>query len=283
MPAQLSRHNPRAHKNTFGHVLILAGSRRMLGAAALTGLAAMRSGAGLATLGIPSSLNTAAQKKISNTLMTWPLPETSRQSLSLSAWPLILKKAEKFDAVAVGPGLSDDPRTQQLVRKIVTHISLPMVIDADGLNALAGHLECLKQGKGIKVLTPHPGEMERLAGIGKRKISDGRAMAAKSFARRYGCVLLLKGHKTVVASPQGKIYTNRTGNEGMATAGSGDVLTGMIAAFLGQGMGAFEAACFAAHLHGKAGNLAARHQTKTAMIASDIIDFIPAAFKSTIR
>lgn len=254
----------------------------MLGAAALTSLAAMRAGAGLVTVGVPQSLNGIAQKKISNVVMTWPLRETKEQTLALAAWGQIEAAWDKFNVFAIGPGLSLQESTQRLIRKLIAVCPKPLVIDADALNAIAGHLDILQKTKTSKILTPHPGEMARLVHRSKDDIEKNRRQAAVEFARTYGCVLLLKGHRTVVASPDGKVYVNTTGNAGMATAGSGDVLTGMIAALVGQGLTVFEAAKCGAYLHGKAGDLAAQAKTKLAMIASDIIDNIPTALKQVI-
>ena len=274
LPSPLSRRLKNVHKNSFGHVLVLAGSANMLGAAALCSLSVLRSGAGLVTLGIPKGLNLTAQKKISCCIMTLPLEETKEQTLSLKSYPKILKFMKHGSVVALGPGLSEHKNTQQLVRKIIKTSKLPLVIDADAINALAGHLELLKYGA-QKILTPHPGEMARLLGQKKSVTQDQRIKVAKSFAKKYKCVLLLKGNETLVADPNGRVYKNKTGNSGMATAGSGDVLTGMIAAFLAQGLTPFEAAKWGAYIHGMAGDLAAGEKTRLAMIASDILDFIP--------
>jgi len=258
-------------------VLVLAGSPNMLGAACLTGLAAMRSGAGLVTIGIPKSLNITLQKKISNVIMTLPLAETALQTLSVSAFAQIQKKINTFDAIAIGPGLSHHPSTQKLILKIIEASPKPLVIDADALSALGTSLRSLLKTKTTKILTPHPGEMSRLTGLAKNVIEKNRNKTARDFARTFHCVLVLKGHRTVVASETGQIYINKTGNPGMATAGSGDVLTGMIAAFLGQGLSGFEAAKYATYFHGKAGDLAAEEKTRLSMIATDIIDHIPMA------
>jgi len=268
------------HKNDFGHILILVGSRNMIGAATLTSLAAMRSGAGLVTVGIPESLNNVVQKKISSVVMTWPLKETKEITLSLAAYPQITKRLDSFNALAIGPGLSTHSATQRLILKIIHHSKLPLVIDADALNALAKNLNLLKKNKGVKILTPHPGEMSRLTSLTKDFIEGNRQKIAKDFAKKHHCTILLKGHRTVVASPEGKTYINQTGNPGMATAGSGDVLTGIIAAFLGQGLSAFDAAKYGAYLHGLAGDLAAKKFSQTALIATDIIDHIPQAIKN---
>jgi len=279
LPPQLSRRKSTAHKNDFGHILILAGSRNLLGAAALTALAAMRSGAGLVTLGIPESLNNVVQKKVSSVVMTWPLKETKNLSLAASAYPQINKKLHSFDVVALGPGLSAHPDTQKLILKVIAHARLPLVIDADALNALSNDLSPLQKNKGIKILTPHPGEMSRLTNLNKDFIEKNRKKAAVDFAKKFYCTILLKGHPTVVAAATGEVYINQTGNPGMATAGSGDVLTGMIAAFLGQGLSEFNAAKYGAYLHGLAGDLAAREISQAALIAADIIDYVPKALR----
>ncbi|HBR15512.1 MAG TPA: NAD(P)H-hydrate dehydratase [Candidatus Omnitrophica bacterium] len=279
LPTPLSRRDIHAHKNDFGHVFILAGSRRMLGAAALSGLAAMRSGAGLVTVGIPQSLNAVLQKKLSPVVMTLPLNETKDQSLSLSAFHRIEKLYDVCTVLALGPGLSAHPETRKLVLKIVATSPLPLVIDADALNALACDLDVLTKSGTVKILTPHPGEMARLTQLTKTHIENNRSQTASEFAKKYHCTVLLKGHRTVVASSRGDLYINKTGNPGMATAGSGDVLTGMIAAFLAQGLSGFEAAKYGAYIHGRAGDLAAGSKTRLCMIASDIIDHIPLAVK----
>ena len=279
VPTPLTRRDPDAYKNQFGHVCVIAGSGRMLGAAALTSLAAMRAGAGLVTAAVPASLNAAAHKKISNVVMTLPLKETKAQTVSVDAFAQIRRISDQFDVFVIGPGLSRHPSTQRLVLKITGTLSKPLVSDADALYALAGHAEILHKTDTLKILTPHPAEMARLIKRSRDYVEKNRRQTALEFARKYGCVLLLKGHRTVVASPQGKVYINTTGNAGMATAGSGDVLTGMIAALVGQGLTGFEAAKFGAYWHGKAGDLAAQAKTRASMIASDIIEEIPNALK----
>ncbi len=279
LPIVLARRKPNAYKNQFGHVCVIAGSGTMLGAAALTSLAAMRAGAGLVTAAVPKSLNIAAQKKCQNVIMTLPLKETREQTVSDVAFAQIRRKYDQFDVFAVGPGLSRHLSTQRLVLKIIVDSPKLLVIDADALYALAGHAQILRETETLKVLTPHAGEMARLINRSRDYVEKNRRKTALEFASKYHCVLLLKGQRTVVASPQGKVYINTSGNAGMATAGSGDVLTGMIAALLAQGVIGFEAAKFSTYWHGKAGDLAAKAKTKASMIASDIIDFIPQALK----
>ena len=279
LPAPLSRRERDVHKNTFGHVLVLAGSARMLGAGALTSLAAMRAGAGLVTWGVPQSLNLVAQRKASNVVMTWPLAQTNRQTISFAAAKAIKFEANKYAALALGPGLTTHSSTVRFILEIISAVNVPMVLDADSLNALHNNLGVLQKSSVIKILTPHPGEFLRLTQISKSALEKDTKAIVQKFAKGNNCVVLLKGHKTLVCSSQGKIYTNQTGNAGMATAGSGDVLTGIIAAFLAQGLDGFSAACLGARLHGLAGDWAAKNKTKLSLIASDIIDYIPKAIK----
>jgi len=282
LPTLLLRRRPNAHKGDFGHIFILAGSERFSGAAVLCAGAAMRAGAGLVTLGIPESLNSVIIKIKPKEVMTFPLPETSDGTLRLSGYKKIKEFVKNTDVLAVGPGLTQNKSTQGLVREMISKIDKPMVIDADGLNALVGHLKMLSAIRyplSAKILTPHPGEMARLLGISVKKVQSKRKEIAKKFAQDYKVTVVLKGHNTVVADYNDNLYINKTGNPGMATAGSGDVLTGMIAAFLGQGLNQFEASKYAVYLHGLAGDLAAKEKTQLGMIASDIIDKIPEAIK----
>ena len=282
LPAPLSRANPRSSKKDFGHLLIIAGSPSMLGAAALSSLAAMRCGAGLVTAGVARGLNLTLQKKMANVVMSIPLAQSRTGAFSFKAFDQLKKIWDRYDAIAIGPGIGRDPGTQELARRVIMDCPKPLVIDADGLFALAGHTDILLKAKGERVLTPHSGEMARLIGRSVQNIELARLKTARDFACRYNCVLLLKGHRTVVASPQGKTYINRTGNVGMATAGSGDVLTGMITTFLGQGNLPYNSACWGAYLHGKAGDRVARLKFKRGMIASDIIESIPYILKNSI-
>ena len=280
MPALLSRRNPNVHKNQFGHVLVLAGSGRMLGAAALCGLAAMRAGAGLTTVGVPRSLNAILHKKLSSVIMTMPLPETAHHAITFQAYPQIKKMFSKFQSVAVGPGLGQEVATKKFVFKIIRECPLPVVVDADALNILSSDINILKRAQGPRVLTPHPGEMARLAGLTRPTIEKNRLKIARDFASRFECVVVLKGHHTVVASPSRKTYVNKTGNSGMATAGSGDVLTGMIAALLGQGIKPFDSAKIACRWHGLAGDYAAKKTGRISLIATDLIEHIGIAAKA---
>ncbi|MFH1269972.1 MAG: NAD(P)H-hydrate dehydratase [Candidatus Omnitrophota bacterium] len=276
MPTLLLQRSLNAHKGTFGHIFILAGSVRFSGAAVLCASAAMRAGAGLVTLGIPKSLARPVIKIKPKEVMILPLPETEEGTLGAGGYAKIKDFAKGVNVMVIGPGLTQNKSTQVLARKVISGIDRPMVVDADGLNALTGHLDLLRT---TRILTPHPGEMARLLGISIKKVQANRKGIAQKFSRDYKVTIVLKGHNSVVADYNGNLHINKTGNPGMATAGSGDVLTGMIAAFLGQGLNAFEASKYAAYLHGLAGDLAAGEKTQIGMIASDIIDKIPAAVK----
>lgn len=274
----LPRRSQASHKGDYGHILVLAGSAGLTGAAALCCLGALRSGCGLVTLGIPASLNLAMEAKLTE-VMTYPLPETAKASLSLEAAPEINRLVEKADAVAIGPGLSRNEETGALVRKLIVSIDKPFVLDADGLNNIIDNVAILKDIKAQAVLTPHPGEMGRLLGIETQDVQKKRVNLATDFAREHGVTVVLKGHRTVVSDGEGNRYVNRTGNPGMASAGVGDILTGMIASLMGQGVSPFEASKLAVHVHGLAGDLAAREKGQISLIASDVLDKLPEAFK----
>lgn len=275
LPRQLLRRKLNAHKGDFGHVLIIAGSRAFSGAAVLCAESALRSGAGLVTLGIPKGINSAVIKIKPKEVITLPFPETKAGNLGSGAEKKVIDFVKNVDILVVGPGLGQEPVTQNLVRKLAAKINKPLIIDADGLNALGGKLNLLRD----RISTPHLGEMARLLGVKAEIIKANRKQIAQKFAKDFKTVLVLKGHETIVADYKGNLYINKTGNPGMATAGSGDVLTGIIAAFLGQGLSAFEAAKYAAYLHGLAGDLAAKDKTQISLIASDIIAKIPEAIK----
>ncbi len=267
-----------AHKGSFGHVFVLAGSVGLSGAAALTSLAALRSGAGLVTLGVPRSLNQVMERKLTE-VMTKPLPETEEKTLALTAYKEIEKFSLRADVLALGPGLSVNPKTAELVRKIVRGIERPLVIDADGINALSGHLQVFAGGHSLRVITPHPGEMARLLGISPSEVQQERIGIARKVAAKHKIIVVLKGARTVIASPQEDTYLNPTGNPGMASGGSGDVLTGLIAGLIGQKMKPLEACRTAVYIHGLAGDLAALDRGQMSLIASDLLEKIPGVLK----
>lgn len=280
LPARLSPRKPDSNKRDYGRVLILAGSRELSGAGALAVLACLRSGAGLVTWGLPQGLNKAVIRIKPLETMTLPLAENQDGSLSAAAYKKIKNFSSKADVLAIGPGLGQNKGTMALVRKVISSVNKPMIIDADGLNAIAGHLDILSAiGPAcLAILTPHPGEMARLLGINVAEVQADREAIARKFARDYKVIVVLKGHRAIVCDCE-NCYINQTGNPGMATAGSGDVLTGVIAGFLAQGLDAFSAAKYAVYLHGLAGDLAAKEKTQISLIASDIIAKIPEAVK----
>ncbi|MEK7396826.1 MAG: NAD(P)H-hydrate dehydratase [Candidatus Poribacteria bacterium] len=269
------------HKGLFGRVLVIAGSVGLTGASAMASLSALRVGAGLVTLGTPESLNPIMEVKLTEA-MTLPLPETSHQTLSIRAYDKIMQMVNGTDVVAIGPGLSRNPETMELVRKLCKGINIPKVIDADGLNALAEDKNCLSELGKQTVLTPHPGEMARLIGKTISDVQSDRINIAIDFAKEYGVILVLKGVPTVIAEPNGEAYLNTTGNPGMASGGTGDVLTGTIAGFLAQGLDAKNSAILGVYVHGLAGDLASIDKGEAGLIAGDLIDFLPKAIKKVI-
>lgn len=265
-----------AHKGTFGRLAILAGSRGMTGAGVLCSQASLRIGAGLTILGVPESLNPVFEEKLTE-VMTKPLPETNEGSLSAKGSREIEKLLDWADLLALGPGLSMNTETSSLIRKVVLDCSLPLILDADGINAFAGQPQLLEKRKGTIVLTPHYGELSRLTGQSIEEISVNRIEVARREAIRFKSVLILKGSPTVIAAPNGEVFINPTGNSGMATAGSGDVLTGMIAGLMAQGCSPLDSAICGVYLHGMAGDLAAQDYGQHSLIAGDIIDYISEA------
>jgi len=272
---------PDAHKWSCGAVAAVCGSTGLTGAAALTCISALRAGAGLVTLAVPRSLNTIMEVKLTE-VMTLPVAETPGGSFSLKAAAGIKKLVEKADAVAIGPGLSLNTETQQLVRRLVPKLGKPTVLDADGINAFAGKHKKIKGLDFPLVITPHAGELSRLTGIDKSAIVMERIDAARYVATELELVLVLKGAPTVVAEPQGAVYVIPTGNEGLATAGSGDVLTGVIAGFLAQGTDAIPAACCGAYVHGAAADMLRENMGHYGFLASDVQDMIPMTIGSLL-
>jgi len=272
-----------AHKGTFGRVLILGGSRGMSGAACLAGLGALRGGAGLVFLAVPWGI-VPIVAAVDPSYLTVPLPEDGEGRLSMAAQDELADVIPKNTALAIGPGWGLSDELLCLAKWLFTTVELPMVIDADALNALSQMLEVLPQHpensdcSASRILTPHPGEFARMLGVDVAAVQKNREELAIEFAKHNGVVLLLKGRGTIITDGE-RLAVNTTGNSGMATGGSGDVLTGLIAALLAQGMPAFEAAQLAAHLHGFAGNLAAEELSKPGMIASDLPGYLPKAWQ----
>jgi len=269
---------PDAHKGRFGHVLVVAGSLGKTGAAALAGRAALRAGVGLCTIAAPLSQQPIIAAQVPE-YMTEALPETATRSLAPDARPRILELAARMDAVALGPGLSLDPGSLELARALIRELDRPMVVDADALSALAGHLDVLRDAAGPRALTPHPGEMARMLGKSVEAVQADRIETARAFAREHRVALALKGPHTVIAGPDGRVTLNPTGNPGMAKGGSGDVLTGIVGALLARGVDPVAALEAGGYVHGLAGDVAARAWGEHAMIAGDIVESLPAALR----
>ncbi len=268
----------RANKGDFGKISILAGSVGYTGAAALTSFAALRAGAGLVTLGCPDKVYPILARRYPE-VMVHPFPSTSRGTLSEKGYSQILGFLKTQDVGALGPGLGRHPSTQKLVRRLLSETPLPWVVDADGMNAFEKQPGLLKRCKSQMILTPHPGEFVRVFKTKLPKTNAERKKYALQAAALSKKIIVLKGYRSVIASPDGKIAVNPTGNPGMATGGTGDVLTGIIAALLGQGMSAFDAARFGVYLHGLAGDLAAKKLGEVSLVAGDIIDLLPQAIQ----
>ncbi|HYA12191.1 MAG TPA: NAD(P)H-hydrate dehydratase, partial [Thermodesulfovibrionales bacterium] len=300
-----------SHKGDYGHVLIVAGSRGKTGAAFMAAKSCLRSGAGLVTIGVPESLADIFQSRVTEE-MTLILPDKGDGTLSERASKVILNFLnEKADVIAIGPGIGASADIKKLMKTLVKNCASPLVIDADGINSLHGEREVFTKSKAPIILTPHPGEMARLlqqpavstqqsappptppplwgrAREGVKapsselltKIEQDRINIALSFVKKTGTYLVLKGVPTIIAAPDGKAYINSTGNPGMASAGTGDVLTGMIAGFLSQGIKPIHASILGVFMHGLAGDIAASEKGEYSLIATDIIDKIPLAFHS---
>ena len=272
----LPARKPDSHKGDYGHGLILAGSPGKTGAAALCAQAAMRAGTGLVTLGVPASLNPVLEAKTTEA-MTEPLPEEAGGFLGPLALPRITELFEGKTAVAVGPGMGDHVKTAVLMRWIIEVAAVTLVVDADGLNILARNVEALRKLKAPAVLTPHPGEMSRLMGLPTHAVQADRMGCAQKFAQQYKVIVVLKGSRTVIAAPDGSVYVNPTGNPGMASGGMGDALTGLITGLIAQGIDPLKASLLAVYVHGMIGDDIAAERAPLGILATDIIERIPAA------
>lgn len=272
---RLPERRPDAYKGDCGRVWAVAGSTGLTGAAALCTAAALRSGAGLVTLGIAAGLNSIMEVKVTE-VMTRPLPEAADGAIGLAAWGIIEHEAAASQVLAVGPGLGRQVETLALVREIVEKSQVPLVLDADALYALQDHTGLLGKAKHMPVLTPHAGEMARLTGLTVADINENRLDVTKMAANEWQAIVVLKGAPTLIALPGGEIFVNTTGNAGMATAGSGDVLTGVIAGLLAQGLSGCDAALCGVYLQGLAGDLAAANGM-AGLLAGDLLKTLPAA------
>jgi len=276
---KLPRRPPTAHKGTCGKVAVVAGSVGFTGAAALTAMAALRTGSGLVYLGIPKSLNDILEAKLTE-VITRPFPEVrNRRCLALRAAGEVYRLLEETDVLAMGPGLGTYRETVELVARVVRRLDKPAVLDADALNALSKDPSPLLERDAPLVLTPHPGELSRLIGVPIPDIASDPLRYARETASRFRSVVVLKGAPTVTATPDGKAYVNPTGNEGMATGGTGDVLTGVIASLIGQGLSPEDAAWVGVYLHGLAGDMARDEKGVYGMVAGDILEKVPLAIR----
>jgi len=275
-PPRLPRRAARGHKGTFGKVLVVAGSRGMSGAAALTARAALRSGSGLVQVACPAEVQAVVAGAFP-AYTTFGIRQHADGTFGEGVTDEVLELARGAEVVAIGPGLGRAPGTQALVRELLARCDKPIVLDADGLFAVSPFAEDYKR-TAPTILTPHAGEFARLTGAPAPESDEDRAKAAVTFARHANCSLLLKGPGTLV-SDGGRLYINRTGNAGMATGGSGDVLTGVIAALVGLGLSAFDAAALGAWVHGRAGDVAATALGQTALTAPDLIEYLSHPFR----
>lgn len=267
-----------ANKGTLGSLLSVCGCFGMAGAAIMSGKAALRCGVGLLKTALPKSIYQIAAETLLESVF-YPLKETADGKISRDNLDFLLAEAEKSSAVLIGCGLSLCDDTEYIVSQLVKSCTKPLVLDADALNCIAKAPEVLKDSRAPIIITPHPGEMARLVGLTAKEVNSDRERLAKEFSQKYKVITVLKGAGTVIASPDGKALINMTGNSGMATGGSGDVLAGMTASLLAQGANAFDAAGAGAYLHGLAGDIAAEKLGKISMLPTDIIDCIYLAYQ----
>ena len=268
----LPERDPFAHKGKFGKILLLCGARGYTGAAALSAMGALRTGAGLVFLGVPESIYAIEAIKL-NEPVVFPLPDQGG-TLSVDAVPEILERLPKMDAVLIGPGLGQSEGTLAAVKAVLENFKGPVVVDADGINNLSRHKDILRDRVSPTILTPHDGEFARIGGV----IGPDRAASAEALARELGAIVLLKGHRTVITDGE-MTYVNHTGNPGMAVGGSGDVLAGVIVSLLGQGVPPLEAAACGAWLHGAAGDLCAADIGQYGMLPTDLVNALPRLLK----
>jgi hydroxyethylthiazole kinase-like uncharacterized protein yjeF len=270
-----------SNKGDYGRVLIVTGSAGMTGAGCLSAGAALRTGAGLVYLAVPASLSHIYSTSLKES-MTVSLEDQGTGFLNRKSIKPLLANMKRKDVIAIGPGLSVNKNIIEIVDAVIKNSEVPVVMDADALNAVARDTSVLKQRKTQIVVTPHPGEMARLTGMSIEDVQSNRLETAKEFAAQYGVITVLKGAKTIIADPDGTVYINPSGNPGMATAGAGDVLTGIISGFIGQGVKPFEAAVAGVYLHGMAGDRAAEQKGQHGLIAGDIIEELPYAIKECL-
>ncbi len=273
---------PSSHKGTFGHAGIIGGSQGKTGAPAMAGLAALRIGTGLVTVATPQSVSSILESKLLE-VMTEPMPESAQHLLGMESYPILRAFAAAKSALAFGPGMGISPSTTEVLRHLLPQLDAPCVLDADALNGLAQHNQLFSSMKQPPILTPHPGEMARLlADSSAKQVNEDRIGISKQFAMQHQVVLVLKGARTIIAEPQGQVAICPTGNPGMASAGMGDVLTGIITGLLAQGLSGWDAARAGVYLHGLAGDLAAATIGEPGLIAGDVLTAIPHALTQTL-
>ncbi len=273
------RRKKATHKGTYGHLLMLSGSVGKTGAAAMAGKAALKMGAGLVTAGVPKSCLPIVARSMME-LMTEPLPETDKGTLAVEALSEILRLLEEKDVLMLGPGISTHESTKKLVLSLLTRLRIPVVLDADALNILASKPDILKSLSKPAVVTPHPGEFARLLKLSTKEVLDRRLELVPRFAKKFGVYVVLKGYRTLTATPEGKTFINPTGNPGMATAGSGDVLSGMIASMIIQEKNILDAILAAVYVHGLSGDIGAARLGEKSLTAGNMITYLPAAIKA---
>jgi hydroxyethylthiazole kinase-like uncharacterized protein yjeF len=273
---------PNAHKNICGTVAVIAGSRGFTGAATLTSKAVLRAGAGLSYLAIPQSLNSILEVKLTE-VITWPFDDAGAGYLHSGCLDEMIPPLQKQNIIAIGPGIGQHTKTAALVHELLTILKKPIVLDADGLNVCAGHVDLITNYAGPMILTPHPGELARLTDISTAEIVGDPINCARHFAALWQKILILKGGPTIIALPDKRVFINSTGNAGMATAGSGDVLTGLLAGLMAQGLQAEQAALVGVYIHGLAGDAARDIYGEMGMIAGDILENIPHVLSTKIR
>lgn len=278
----LPSRSPDSHKGDYGHTLVIAGSKQFTGAAILCSTGCLRSGSGLTTLAFPEQLDIQITKRLPPEVMTLHLPG-SENSISPKATKVITDFVDKrkISSIAFGCGISTESATKIFTERFLTKNGTPIVIDADGLNNIQRNVKILKQLKSKTILTPHPAELSRLTKIPVENIQKNRENVAKKFAKEHNLICILKGYETVITDGN-DVFVNTTGNPGMATGGSGDVLTGMIAGFIGQTESLMDAVCLGVYLHGLAGDFAAKEKTQISMLPTDLIEKIPSAIKTVL-
>ena len=274
--ALFPRRSTRANKGNFGHLLSLCGSRRMPGAAYLAARAALRCGTGLVTAAFPASMYLTMSVKLTETLLL-PLAETQQGALSKACIPTLLSELPKYDAIVVGCGFSVTDDTAEVLRAVLAHATVPVIVDADGLNLLAQHPEFLQDTRATVILTPHPKEMSRLTGLQVEEIQSSRVETARAFASSRGVYLVLKGANTVIASPEDPmVYVNASGNNGLAKGGSGDALAGMLGAFAAQHFPLPQGLCAGVYLHGHCADVLGDRRSKMGMLPTDVVEELAA-------